>query len=115
MIELNKVLFLIGLIGFLVGLGTMVMRVDRSAAWRNAHLAQLVVNRQGELDIAAVSYWIGLGSSVLFMVFATFRYSPKEAIAVFTIFTAQITVPLMLKIIFKGKAPERPALPAGDA
>lgn len=108
MTELYKLLFLFGLIGFFVGLGVMVMRVDRSEAWKKAHVAQLVVNRYGELDIAAVSYWIGLGSSVMFMVYATFKFQPKEAIAVFGIFVSQITVPLMLKLIFKGKAPEKP-------
>lgn len=107
--ELTKLLWLVGMIGFGFGLVVMLMKVDRSEEWRRAHIAQLVLNRHGGLDIAAIAFWIGLGVSVLAVVYSLFNKVTEGFIAVFGIFEAQVTTPLLFKVIFN-KTPD--AVPA---
>ncbi len=112
--DITKLLWLAVLIGFFAGLAVMLMRVDRSDEWKRAHIAQLVINRYGELDIAAVAFWGGIGVSALSVIYSLFRPVGESFVAVYSVFTTQITVPLMLKLIFKAKAPDLPSVTKGQ-
>lgn len=102
--ELTKLLWLVGLIGFGVGLVIMLLRVDRSDEWSKAHIAQLILNRYGEFDISAVAFWVGIGVSILAVVYSLFKPVGNGFIAVFGIFSAQVQTPILFKVIF-GRAP----------
>lgn len=111
-LELNKLLALVALIGFFIGLAVMLWRVDRNDAWRKAHIAQLVVNRHGELDIAAVAFWASFVFSIWALVYCLFKGRvPENWPGLFTTFELTCVAPLITKVIFNRKQPPQPATP----
>lgn len=112
-VDLNKLLLLFGAIGFFSGLAVMLLRLDKSDEWGKAHIAQLVLNRHGEFDIAAVGFWIGLLFSILVITYCLLKGKVPEGLGyLYMTFMATIEFPLLAKIVYNAKTiPQMPTIP----
>lgn len=67
-------------------------------------LQDLVRNKYGKVDIAAMTLIIGIYTMTWVLLFCTIRGKAPEGLAViYTTFAASIVIPLTAKIIFKAK------------
>lgn len=112
--DLQKLLWLVGLIGFFIGLAVMLLKLDHSDAWKHAHIAQLVLNKDGGFDIAAVAFWAGFLFSIFVLVYCVLKNSvPSGLAALYGIFIGSVLFPLLAKIVFHAKT--IPTLPSFGA
>lgn len=103
-----KLITIAVLFGFFLAVAWSLLLVDKSPS--KAKLEQLYCNVHGKMDLAAVAFWIGLGTTVLCVVYFLFKEKvPEGFIALYGIFVGQVMAPISLKVIFKGKEP--PTLP----
>jgi hypothetical protein len=100
--SLAKLLWLVGLIGVGIGVAGMLLRVDKSTEWSRAHIAQLVLNRHGGLDLAAVAFWFTLLFDVFVLVYCLFKGNvPDRFDILLGAFNLTFAAPIVAKI-FKG-------------
>jgi hypothetical protein len=109
--SLAKILWLVCLVGLFGAIAIVLLRVDRSNEWRHAHIAQLVLNKHGGLDLAAVGFWGDMMFNVFVIVFCLFKGSvPERLDMMLGAFNLTFAAPIVTKII-KGSANGEPAVP----
>jgi hypothetical protein len=105
---LAKLLWLVALMGVFIGIGLMLLRLDKSEAWSKAHVAQLFLNKHGGLDLAAVMLWINMAVDVLVIVFCLFKGNvPDRMDIIMAAFNATFAAPIIAKIL-KGATDSQP-------
>lgn len=108
--SLAKLLWLVLLIGVGIGVAVMLLRVDKSDAWSKAHIAQLVLNRHGGFDLAAVAFWFAFLVDIFVLVYCLLKGSvPDRFDILLAAFNATFAMPIVAKI-FKGNAGGEPAV-----
>lgn len=106
---MERLLALAGLIGFFSAIALLLVKAHLSEH-NEAKLTDLVLDKYGHFDIAAVAFWMGYIAAIWIAVYCTLKGVPEGLAGLYPTFCMTVVAPLVSKVIFKGKPPVLPEI-----